>query len=251
MTKDDVESHETGHPAHNVRAPIQLTGTPIIIHESSKVISIHQSPGQRQQGDVRRQAQRREQCHAVPRRPELLPRQRLVIALAYAVGHVLIGISEAVPPPCAAGARVVVVARAVVGRGGEELAVALVAAVYGYEHDGGAVDGKEGADGVELGREDLEDDEGEGELAEGGAHVGALEGALGGPDLDEPAIVLIAEGKMHKASSRSCRGQWVHVLFRRQHDGACPVKAKMEMVFWVWLERKSTSLLEPQTYTMW
>lgn len=70
------------------------------------------------------------------------------------------------------------------GDGAEELAVALVAAVHGHDHDGGAVGREEGAGGVELGREDLEDDEGEGELGEGGAHVGAFKGALGGADLD-------------------------------------------------------------------
>lgn len=70
---------------------------------------------------------------------------------------------------------------------GEELALALVAAVDGDEQDGDAVGGEEGADGVELLGEDLEDDEGEGELPEGGAHVGAFEGALRGADLDEPA----------------------------------------------------------------
>ena len=70
---------------------------------------------------------------------------------------------------------------------GEELALALVAAVDGDEQDGDAVGGEEGANGVELLGEDLEDDEGEGELPESGAHVGALEGALRGADLDEPA----------------------------------------------------------------
>ena len=77
---------------------------------------------------------------------------------------------------------------AVAGLCGEELAVALVATVDGDEEDGGAVDGEEGADGVELGGEDLEDDEGEGELAEGGAHVGALKGALRGSDLGQPFV---------------------------------------------------------------
>jgi hypothetical protein len=46
----------------------------------------------------------------------------------------------------------------------EELAVPFVAAVDGHEQDGQAVDGKQGADGVELRGEDLEDDEGEAEL---------------------------------------------------------------------------------------
>lgn len=71
--------------------------------------------------------------------------------------------------------------------GGEELAMALVAAVDGDEEDGGAVGGEEGADGVELGGENFEDDEGKGKLAESGAHVGALKSALGGADLDEPS----------------------------------------------------------------
>lgn len=69
--------------------------------------------------------------------------------------------------------------------GDEELAVALVAAVDGDEEDGGAKGGEEGADGVELLGEDFEDDEGEGEEAEGGSHVGALKGPLGGTDFDE------------------------------------------------------------------
>lgn len=47
------------------------------------------------------------------------------------------------------------------------------------------VERKQRADGIELGREDLEHDEGEAELPEGGADVGAFEGALGGADFDE------------------------------------------------------------------
>lgn len=46
----------------------------------------------------------------------------------------------------------------------EELAVALVTAVDGDQHDSGTVDGEESADGVELGGEDFKNDEGEGEL---------------------------------------------------------------------------------------
>lgn len=56
---------------------------------------------------------------------------------------------------------------------------------------------KQCTDAVELLREDLEDDEGEGELGERGAEVGALKGALRGADLDE--------------------------LFLRQDDAACSV----------------------------
>ncbi len=86
------------------------------------------------------------------------------------------------------------------GRGGalallavEELAVAFVAAVDGDEQDGGAVAGQQGADGVELGGEDLEHDEGEGELRECGTHIGALEGALGRADLDQPGRCLVLD----------------------------------------------------------
>lgn len=67
----------------------------------------------------------------------------------------------------------------------EKLPVALVAAVDGDEHDGGAVDSKERADGVELGREDLEDDKRKRKLRQGCAHVCALKSALSSTDLDE------------------------------------------------------------------
>lgn len=98
--------------------------------------------------------------------------------------------------------------------GGEELAVALVAAVGGDEGDGGGVDGEEGADGVELGGEDLEDDEGEGELGEGGAHVGSFEGALGGADLDEPGwVVRVVDGVVVR------RGGWGWVGAREDVEG--------------------------------
>lgn len=84
----------------------------------------------------------------------------------------------------AAGAELLVhVALAVLG--GEELPVALVAAVDGDQQHAGPVQREQGADGVEVGREDLEDDEGEAELGQGGPHVRALEGALRGADLDE------------------------------------------------------------------
>lgn len=67
----------------------------------------------------------------------------------------------------------------------EKLSVSFVPAEDGDKEDGGAVGGEEGADGVELAGEDLEDDEGEGELRKGGAHVGAFKGPLGGADLGE------------------------------------------------------------------
>jgi hypothetical protein len=53
------------------------------------------------------------------------------------------------------------------------------------EQDARPVHGEQGADRVEFGREDLEHDQGKGELADGGAHVGALEGALRCPNLNQ------------------------------------------------------------------
>ena len=44
---------------------------------------------------------------------------------------------------------------------------------------------EQGANGVEFGGEDFEDYEGEGELAQCGADVGAFEGALGGAYFDQ------------------------------------------------------------------
>jgi hypothetical protein len=109
----------------------------------------------------------------------------------------------------------------------EELAVPLVATIDGDQEDGGAVYGEEGADGVEFGCEDLEDDEGEGELAEGGAHVGAFKGPLGGPDLSESGRVF------HRVSARaeysSC-GCSVGLLLGRENHGPRPVKTEVEML---------------------
>lgn len=98
---------------------------------------------------------------------------------------------------------------AVGGLGGEELAMALVAAVDGGEKDGGGVGGEEGADGIELVGEDFEDDEGKGELAEGGADVGALVGTLGGADFVE--------------------------LVGGENDGAGAVEAETQMLLRMWL----------------
>jgi len=49
----------------------------------------------------------------------------------------------------------------------------------------GTVDSEQSANGVKFGGEDLEDDEGKGELGERGADVGSFESALGGADFDE------------------------------------------------------------------
>lgn len=51
--------------------------------------------------------------------------------------------------------------------------------------DAGAVDGKQGPNRVELGREDLEHNEGKRELPDGGAHVGAFKRPLRCADFDE------------------------------------------------------------------
>ena len=53
------------------------------------------------------------------------------------------------------------------------------------EEDARAVHGKQGTDGIELSREDAQHDEGEGELADGGADVGAFKRPLRCPDLHE------------------------------------------------------------------
>lgn len=97
--------------------------------------------------------------------------------------------------------------------GDEELAVALVAAVDGDEQDGGAKGGEEGADGVELLGEDFENDEGEREEAEGGSHVGAFKGSLGGADFDE-----FVRSQHHRPGSMEPQ---MHVFFwmRPKHDG--------------------------------
>jgi len=67
----------------------------------------------------------------------------------------------------------------------EELLVALLATVQTCKEDASAVNCEESPDAVELGGEDLQHDEGEGELAEGGPDVGAFEGALGCADFLE------------------------------------------------------------------
>ncbi|RFU73889.1 hypothetical protein TARUN_8370 [Trichoderma arundinaceum] len=110
---------------------------------------ILKTPRQRQQRSIRAETQSRQQNYRVAAGPEF-PAQNAVRRLS-----------------------------------NEELAIALVPAIHGDEEDGGAKGGEEGADGVELLGKDLENDEGEGEEAEGCAHVGALKGSLGGADFDE------------------------------------------------------------------
>lgn len=125
----------------------------------------HEPPRQDQQCRVRAQAQNGEQRDRVPAGPESLPQGfiREFIAVATAL--------------------VAALARRCLG--GEELAMALVPTIYRHEKYSRAVNGEERPDGVEFGREDLEDDQREGELSEGRAHVSTFKGALGSADLDE------------------------------------------------------------------
>jgi hypothetical protein len=61
----------------------------------------------------------------------------------------------------------------------------LLAPKQADKQDARAVDCKQRADGVKLGREDLEYDERKGKLSDGGPDVGAFEGPLRCADLDE------------------------------------------------------------------
>ena len=138
----------------------------VFIITGGGVGSSRQPVRQDHEGDVRAETERGQQRDAVAAGAELVP-------------------DDDAPAPAAAAVRLGVGLLPV-----EELAVALVAAEDGDEHDGGAVDGEEGADGVELGREDLEDDQSERELRQRRPHVRPLEGALGGADLDQPSCIF-------------------------------------------------------------
>jgi len=104
--------------------------------------------------------------------------------------------SVTVAGPLATAVVLAIVVVVVVGAGGlivtlfgvKELPIALEPSVDGNEHDGDAIRGEEGTDGVELGREDAEDDECERELADGRSHIRPLEGPLLGSDLDESGM---------------------------------------------------------------
>lgn len=68
---------------------------------------------------------------------------------------------------------------------GEKLSISLRAAEQPNDEDSATVDSKERTNTVELGGEDLEHDEGEGELGEGRADVGTFKGPLSSADLDD------------------------------------------------------------------
>lgn len=192
QSREAASVHHRNHPEFVDRSTSDKQAyTQGIPSDDRLQTSADKLPGQNKQGRVGSEAQAGEQGDAVARGAKPL-------------GGRLVGVG-----------RVAVAGGVDVGRGEEELAVALVAAVDGDEHDGGAVDGEEGADGVELGREDLEDDEGEGELAQGRAHVGALKGALGCADLDE--------------------------FIGGEDYGAGAVEAEVEVVFGVGLEHDGQS----------
>ncbi|KXH37567.1 hypothetical protein CSIM01_07495 [Colletotrichum simmondsii] len=144
-------------PSSHHKSP-QKSQTDLLIQSLlplSPLTSLHKLPRKHQKRNIRSKAQDSKHGDAIPARAELA--HHAAARDAAALVHF---------------------------RTREELAVALVPAEDGDEHDGGAVDGEQGADGVELRGEDFEDDEGEGELGEGCAHVGAFEGSLGGADFD-------------------------------------------------------------------
>lgn len=80
----------------------------------------------------------------------------------------------------------------------EELLIALLPSKPAGKEDTRSVDGEESADGVELGREDLKDDEGERELAQCCTDVGSFEGSLRCSDFHELVVSQnYGSGAMH------------------------------------------------------
>lgn len=124
----------------------------------------------------------------------------------------------------AAGAELLVHVALVV-LGGEELLVALIAAVDGDQQHAGPVQREEGADGVEVGREDLEDDEGEAELRQRRPHVCTLKGSLRGANLNEPGTGVW----FRRAVPPDGHGDGGCLLVRGQNDGAGAVHPQMEV----------------------
>ncbi|KAH9867723.1 hypothetical protein IAQ61_008318 [Plenodomus lingam] len=89
-----------------------------------------------------------------------------------------------------------------------------------HAHDASPVHGKQRPDAIKLGGKDLEHDECEAELADGGAHVGAFKGALGGADFDKfgggeddggVVVVVAVVGGGGEVGGRHCEcsgGSW-------------------------------------------
>jgi hypothetical protein len=66
----------------------------------------------------------------------------------------------------------------------KELSIPLRATEESDKENAGAIDGKQGTDTVELGGEDLEDNQRKGELGESCPNISPFEGTLGSADLD-------------------------------------------------------------------
>ena len=73
----------------------------------------------------------------------------------------------------------------------EKLSIPLLPAIGTDQKQSDSVSREKSADGIELRGKDLEDHEGEGELGEGGADIGAFKCALCGADLDELVVCKV------------------------------------------------------------
>ncbi|KFY26873.1 hypothetical protein V493_03835 [Pseudogymnoascus sp. VKM F-4281 (FW-2241)] len=94
----------------------------------------------------------------------------------------------------------------------EELPVPYPAPIGADKHHRHAINGKERADAVEFGCEDLKDDKGECKLRDSRADVGALKGALSSADFDKP-------GEVVRKESAEATGMG-ELLFCCEDDGA-------------------------------
>jgi hypothetical protein len=159
----------------------------------SRSIRLLESKRQHNQTGIGRNAQHRQNNHSIPRSPKLLPPHPVVTNLT------------------------------------EELSIALVASVYRNEQDPTPIRRKQCANAVELGREDLDHYECEGELAECRAYICAFEGALSCADLDES---VFAESDVFRAVIERDKLLW------SENDRTSAMESKMEVVFWVRLQRR-------------
>jgi hypothetical protein len=73
----------------------------------------------------------------------------------------------------------------------KELSIPLISAVHAHQQYACAICSEQRADGIELRGEDLEHDEREGELTEGGADIGAFEGSLRGANFDKSERLML------------------------------------------------------------
>lgn len=125
--------------------------------------SILQLRRQPNQSSISPHTQRRQHHNRIPTRPKLFPPQPILSNLT------------------------------------KELSISLIPSIQAHQQDPNTVCSEEGADRVEFRSEDLEDDQGEGELAQGGTDVGSFEGTLGGAHFDESEIcVRVKKGRKGK-----------------------------------------------------